>query len=137
MRPLAVLLILAPLPLPAETVGSLPLEPGFYVRVEAACAEASAATLTLLHPGGLMGLQDFCRFEAITRTGPARFSVTQTCGPDEAQAETDTVTYDLSGTTRFTMTSPHGWDYSSRLCPQRDLPAPFDAVDLKDLLGQL
>jgi hypothetical protein len=130
-------LLLLPAPLLAQSLETLPLDHGFYVRVEAPCAVASAATLTLHHPKGLLGLMDFCRFDAITQTGPDSYSVIQTCGPDEAQAETDTVIYELTGRTQFKMTSPYGWDYTSRLCPQSDLPDPFNAVDLPELLGQL
>jgi hypothetical protein len=47
------------------------------------------------------------------------------------------VVYELAGSTGFTMTSPFGWAYSSRLCPQGDLPDPFDATRLPELLDQL
>lgn len=137
MRSLAAALLLLPIPLLAESLDTLPLDHGFYVRVEAACADASPATLTVHHAKGLLSLMDFCRFEEITRTGPDSYSVTQTCGPDELQAETDTVTYELTGRTQFRMISPYGWEYTSRLCAQPDLPAPFDDIDLPDLLGQL
>ena len=137
MKAIASALLLFPAPLLAQSLETLPLDYGFYVRTEASCADASPATLIIHHSKGLLGLMDFCRFEAITQNGPDGYSVSQTCGSDEAHADTDTATYELNGRTQFKMTSPYGWDYTSRLCAQSDLAPPFDEIDLPDLLGQL
>jgi hypothetical protein len=62
MKPMAVVLAHAPLPVLAQAMEGLPPESGFHVRLEAECAAASPTTLTLVHPGGLLGVRDFCRF---------------------------------------------------------------------------
>lgn len=121
----------------AQASDGLPLKRGFYVRAEAAtCAAADEATLLILRREGIGGASDFCKFLSIEPAGANTYTVKQNCAhiSDPNAGEDDIVTYTLKGDAAFTVTSSHGWSYSARLCPQADLPAPWNDTDISDLV---
>jgi hypothetical protein len=121
----------------AATLDGLPLQRGFYVASDTPCAQASNATLALIHREGVNGARDGCTFEAIEQIGPTSYRVTQTCsafgGGGDGQ-ETSIVVYEIPDETRYTARSDSGWVQDARYCAQSSLPDPWRDNDISDIL---
>jgi len=108
----------------AGPVDALPLEPGYYVRTDETCADASGAGLHLVNGTGLRWVSSFCVFDRIERTGDTTWRVHQSCG-DHGGAGQEVAEYDIPDRTSFSFRSDSGWEHAARLCPQGELPEPW------------
>lgn len=111
----------------------LPLDRGYYVRTDETCAQASPAGVHLLRRAGLQWVTSHCLFDRIEQTGPSTYRVAQSCG-DPSGTEAAIAIYEIADSTSFAFRDEHGWEHAARLCPQRDLPAPWRDEDLRDLI---
>jgi hypothetical protein len=130
----APLLALA-LSLPAAALAQdLPLPRGFYIDAAVACAEASNATLSLLHKTGLNSARSDCSFTAMTTEGNGIFAYRETCTtiPDGDSYEGEG-RIEVLGPERFRLFGD-GWERAFRHCPQVALPEPWRDNDISDLL---
>lgn len=123
--------LLALAPAAAQTRAELPLERGFYVRTDGSCATANNANTALLTRRGLQWVTSRCVFGRITRIGPDRWQVVQTCeGPGRA-----TATWHIPDRTSFSFTDSNGWEHAARFCRQRDMPQPWRSTDISALIN--
>ena len=112
----------------------LPLTRGFYVMNDIACADASNATLLLVHSGGVNGSRDACEFRSIAQTGPTSYRAVTTCRDIQGRStEVSTQLYEIPEPTTFSY-GMEGSDYRShfRYCAQASLPDPWRDIDLSD-----
>ncbi len=131
-------LTLAPilaLTLPAPALAQdLPLVRGFYIDATVACADASNATLSLLHKAGLNSARSDCSFAAMTAEGDGIFAYRETCTtiPDGDTWDGEG-RIEVLGPERFRLFG-EGWEQTFRHCPQPSLPEPWRDNDISDLL---
>ena len=121
----------------AETVvEALPLQPGFFVSTDVACANASNATLLLHYPGGADGARENCSFNRIVRTGEGRYRVTQVCTDIQSgHSESSTADFDIKSPTAYSaVNTTYDWSHSARHCPQSQLPEPWRSNDISDVV---
>lgn len=119
----------------AQPVTELPLDRGFYVANETPCAQASNATLLLVHREGVNNAQSACYFLSIKKTGEKTFQAEQRCqlsGVDEP--EVSAVTYEILSRTSFTFENADGWSGAASLCEQASLPEPWATNDIQDMI---
>lgn len=112
------------------TTSGLPLRRGYYVSDDTPCALASNATLSLLRSGGIGAGRELCEFRAIKMVNRARYEVVEHCGSDGRQA----AIYEIRGPASYRRIGPNGSRYGARHCTQRELPAPWNATDIGDLI---
>jgi len=123
----------------AAVVERLPLRPGYYVAADIPCGEASNATVHVLRPdggsyGGFTTPPYTCTFIGITRAGPSSYRANEECGSDHGGRGTETmaVTYEVLSDTSYRSVNADGWESSARRCPERQLPAFWQELDLGD-----
>lgn len=116
-------------------VDDLPLEHGFFVDANIACAQASNATLRLHYRGGFGGARDNCDFDRVVKSGENTYVATQTCTDlISGQPDTSTVTFEVESRTVFrAFNAEYDWRYTARHCPQAQLPEPWRSNDISDL----
>lgn len=114
-------------------VEALPLEPGYYVRTDETCGDASAAGVHLVNRVGLRWVTSHCLFERIEHLGGSSYRVVQSCG-DHHGAEAGTAMYEVPDPASFSFEDDAGWAHAARLCPQEQLPEPWRSEDLGGLL---
>lgn len=117
----------------AEILDELPLDRGYYVRVDESCGEATNAGTAVLRRAGLQWVTSYCIFDGIEKTGPTTYLVEQSCG-DPAGLRPATAIYELDGSTAFSFTDSEGWEHAARLCAQSDMPEPWRGSDISDLI---
>lgn len=116
-----------------ETVDTLPLRRGFYVRNDDTCAMPSNATLALVRRGGIGG----CDFAGIERIGESRYRVQQTCKEHQGPAPSTyelTQEYEILAEDRYRVTYEYGETVEFGFCPQQSLPEPWKTNDISDLI---
>ena len=118
-------------PLPVASAIDLPLQRGFYVASDAACGEASNATLGLLHRPGLNSAREDCIFTGIALLSEGRYHITEQCaeiGSGETSrylAEWQVLSHQSF---RRTLDS---WTSQMRYCDQATLPEAWRDIDLE------
>lgn len=122
----------------ARAVEALPLRSGYYVSSDTPCAEASNATLHLMHDdgqgyGGFTTPPYYCGFVRIEQVGRSRYRVEEACGDaygdgDEPVAAASM--YEVVSDTRYRAVRDDGWASESRRCPRRELPALWRDADV-------
>ncbi|MEZ5798916.1 MAG: hypothetical protein R3D63_16455 [Paracoccaceae bacterium] len=125
-----VLWLLPALPALAQTNLAL----GFYVDSTVGCANASNATLALLHRTGLNSARTDCTFTGFTAIGHNIYRYTETC----TEIPTGT-SYDSTGNIELLTAESfrifaEDWETTMAYCPQSALPEPWRDNDLTDLL---
>lgn len=127
--------ILAPILIPGLALADMQLQRGFYVRADASCAQASNATLALVHKTGINGSRSACDFTALTPTGPNTFRYTERCeemgGPEPIE---NSGTIEVLSVTSFRQTG-EDWQQIMTYCPQSSLPEPWATNDISDILN--
>lgn len=119
----------------AEEVPTLPLEVGFYVATDTPCAQASNATTHLFRRNGMDGARDYCDFTAVEQTGPGAWRVRERCGEfgDLSTVFEQGAEWTSEDGQSFRRVTDRGWEQASRLCPQSDMPEPWNEADLSNL----
>lgn len=117
----------------AGPVDALPLEPGYYVRTDESCGDASAAGVHLVSRAGLRWVTSHCLFERIEHLGGSRYRVLQSCGDHHGAAEA-TALYEVPDRDSFSFRDDAGWEHAARRCPQEQLPEPWRSEDLRGLV---
>ncbi|MBP6796729.1 MAG: hypothetical protein KA124_01405 [Luteimonas sp.] len=116
----------------AAAVAELPLKRGYYVRVDATCAEASNATIELVRRDGISS----CSFTKIESLGAKRYRVHQFCHPREpAEPREYILTGDGSYRIGKDATDEYGQPTEFRFCSQRSLPDPWRDNDISGVSG--
>ncbi|WP_395543012.1 hypothetical protein [Neotabrizicola sp. sgz301269] len=124
--------VLALTALPALAQGNLTL--GFYVDVSVGCANASNATLGLLHKTGLNSARTDCAFTGFTATGHNIYHYTERCTDiTSGEAYDNEGDIELLAEDRFRLFG-EGWEVTMAYCPQNALPDPWNSNDISDLL---
>lgn len=124
----------------SAAMATLPLELGFYVPTDVACAQASNATLSLLRRSGINTSRVPCDFSAVEPLGGNRFRVTERCSSGgaawgtEEEVSTSTAIYDIATPTRFRIESEGGYTATMQHCPQGELPDPWRSNDIADII---
>jgi hypothetical protein len=122
----------------SDAVEALPLRSGYYVSSDTPCAEASSATLHLMHDDG-QGYGGFttppydCGFVRIERVGRSRYRVEEACGDAYGDGDEPVVAssmYEVVSDTHYRAVRDDGWASESRRCPRRELPAPWRDADV-------
>lgn len=120
----------------ATTAAALPLQRGYYVASDVACADASNATLALLHRHGLNASREACTFAGIEPLGPDRYRIIEQCSQIGIGEESRwTVHWQLLSHESFLRTLDTGWTSQMRYCPQQALPEPWRDTDITDATG--
>lgn len=128
----------APEAVDARIVDALPLRSGYYVSSDTPCAEASNATLHVMHEDG-QGYGGFttppytCVFLRIEQVGPSRYRVQEACGDAHGDDDAPAVAvslYEVMDETRYRATREDGWTSESRRCPRSGLPALWRDADV-------
>lgn len=130
--------VATPASVASEVVDRLPLQPGYYVSTDTACAEASNATLHLMSEegdgyGGFTTPPYFCEFKRIEKTAPSRFRVTEACGGTWGEEEAPQPTlseYEILSDTSYRARNQDGWESSARRCPRQQLPVLWRGEDI-------
>lgn len=123
-----------------EQVAGLPLRLGFYVSSDVSCAQASNATLQLLHRDGINTSRTPCDFSRIEKIADNRYRVTESCteiggwGDGEQNASTNTAIYEILNETRFKVVGD-SWESTMQYCAQSSLPEPWRDNDISDITG--
>jgi len=117
----------------AQPLDELPLERGFYVRIDETCNTATNAGTALLRRAGLQWVTSHCIFDRIEQTGPTTYLVSQSCG-DAAYSNETTATYEIPDRASFSFIDDNDWEHAARLCAQRDMPQPWRDLDISDLI---
>lgn len=125
--------VLLPTAASAQPLDELPLERGFYVRVDETCKTATNAGTALLRRAGLQWVTSHCIFDLIEQTGPTTYVVAQSCG-DAAYHHKATATYEIPDRVSFSFVDGNGWEHAARLCAQPDMPQPWRGLDISDLI---
>lgn len=122
---------------PPDAAG-LPLKLGYYVDRDTPCGQASNATLQLLRRTGIGASRVFCEFKRIEKLGATSYRVTEQCREltDSRGGQARTGTYAISNNSAFAWTAADGSKFSSRLCEQSTLPAPWRDNDIGSLLSK-
>ena len=115
----------------AKVVDALPLRSGYYVSSATPCAEASNATLHMMHDdgegyGGFTTPPYYCAFVRIERVGPSRYRVEEACGDAYGEGDEPAAAvslYEIVSDTHYRARREDGWQSESRRCPRRELPA--------------
>lgn len=113
---------------PAAAEDIVRLRRGYYVRADIPCERASGAT-TILFTGKSFGAS--CKVEQIEMAGKD-VRVSQTCR-DRGYVARSSQLYRLISDHEFTL-ALGDQDVPHRLCPQSDMPLPWAATDLSDVL---
>lgn len=133
MKTALVPVLLALSALPALAQGNLAL--GYYVDATVGCANASNATLALLHKTGLNSARTDCTFAGFTATGHNIHHYTERC-TDITSGEV----YDNEGDIELLTEDSfrlfgEGWEVTMVHCPQASLPDPWNSNDISDILN--
>lgn len=129
--PLLALPALLP-PAVAHGQAMLPLEPGFYVDIATSCGDASNATLSLVHAGGINSARTACDFIEIAREGSTYETVARCTEIGGGPSFEIRSSYEIPESRSYLFTNEHGWSGAARFCAQADLPEPWREVELPD-----
>lgn len=114
----------------AATKPELPLQRGYYVSDETPCGDASNGTLSLLRRNAMGAARQTCKFDAIERVASTRYRVVENCGEGGKR----TVVYEIRSPRSYRMIGPGDFRYSARYCAQSELPSPWNAIAIGDLI---
>ncbi len=131
--PLIPALLLAALPVAAAA--QVQLQRGYYIDAATPCAQASNATLTLVHRSGINASRVACEFTSVTPSGPDTYAFTESCteiGSSEPFTNAGTIV--LMSPTRYRVQG-EGWQAEMNHCPQPALPEPWRSNDISDLVN--
>lgn len=134
LRPCAAALVLG-LVLPAAAAAQQGMTLGYYVEETAGCADASNATLALLHARGMNSARTFCEFTAVTQRAGNVYDYTERCTEISSGEVYDNAgAFELLAQDRLRLFG-EGWEVVMVYCPQASLPEPWRDNDISDLLN--
>lgn len=129
------LVLAAAMALPGIARAEMQLQRGFYTSAEFSCAEASNATIILVHKTGINASKVACDFTALSPVGPNTFQYAETCNEVGAPAPHQNAgTIEVLSTTSFRQ-SGNGWQETFAYCPQSSMPEPWATNDISDMVN--